>query len=232
MRAEAVRPKGRWRWVVLAIVVVGAIVVAAVLYYASRPSPGTAVGNPSHTPNPIRSTNSGPTSVAKSPDGCLGGGERTAGMVLAATKDAGNSKVGAVEAAAAFMRFFDQYPYPAPADSNKVQAGAIDKSSSTSDLAAYFATSPDMSGGFVAKGARFYLSTVGGVYQVESYSSGNATVSLGARFVVNDAVSATLESTSTITVRWSDGRWKYVSSGVKRTTDELFGVGQPLVGGC
>ena len=212
--------------VALVVLVVAAGVVIALRLYAPGPendAPGRADSDPSAPPSPV-----GTTAVAVS--GCLGGDTRDAAMVIAAQESAGHSENGAVEVAAAFVRWLNQYPYPE--DAELVQQTAISADAPTRDLVAFFDSEPDLSGGLVAETEPYWLSTVSGVYFVESAEADVVTASIGTGLVRDGELSPTLKGSITVTVSWEDGRWTFVRSEGTRTTEDLFSIGTPFGGGC
>lgn len=215
----------RWPWILLAIVVVIGLVIAAVAIFGSHAATPTA--SPSSTTSAPPSTSADPA-----PTGCLGGKTRDAAMVIAAQKSAPHTTNGAVEVAAAFTRWLDQYPYPSASDSAEVEKSALASSAPTKDLVSFFANNPNLSGGLVADGEAYYLSTIPGVYHVESADTNEAVVSIGTGLVANGSLSATLRGSITVTVSWQSGAWKFVKSAGTRTTQDLYAIGTPFTGGC
>jgi hypothetical protein len=153
-------------------------------------------------------------------------------MVLAAQSSATHSTNGGVEAAVAFMRWLNQYPYPAEDESRQVAQSGIATDAPTKDLVAFFAAEPNLSGGLVPDTTPYFLSTVPGVYNVESSSVDQVVVSIGSGLVINGELSATLRGSITVTVAWEDEVWKFVRSEGTRTTQDLFSIGKPFTAGC
>ena len=212
--------------VVLVVLVAAAGVVIALRLYApgserdSRERPGT---DPAAPPSPVETT-------AAPVSGCLGGDTRDAAMVIAAQESAGHDENGAVEVAAAFVRWLNQFPYPE--DVERVQQTAISAEAPTRDLVAFFDTEPDLSGGLVAESEPYWLSTVSGVYVVESAEADAVTASIGTALVRDGELSPSLKGSITVTVSWENGRWTFVRSEGTRTTEDLFSIGTPFGGGC
>jgi len=211
---------------VLVVVVLAAVVVIALRVY----SPGDDVegaGGPAASPQaPPEEAEQSAAPVS----GCLGGDTRDAAMVQAAQQAAGHSETGAVEVSAAFVRWLNQYPYPA--DAGQVQQTAISATAPTRDLVAFFETEPDLSGGLVAANEPYWLSTVTGVFHVESSEPDAVTASIGTALVRDGELSPSLKGSITVTVSWEDGRWVFVRSEGTRTTEDLFAIGAPFSGGC
>jgi hypothetical protein len=220
------RLRSRWAIGALVVVVVAAVIVIAVRVYSSDSGPGgagSADPSASATPAPVE-----PSAAAVT--GCLGGEQRDATMVRTAQDSADQSEVGAVEVAAAFVRWLNQYPYPADAD--QVQQSALSVDAPTRDLVAFFDSGPDLSGGLVPEEEPYWLSTVSGVYYVESADTDSVTASIGTALVRDGALSPSLKGSITVTVSWEDGRWTFVRSEGTRTTEDLFAIGTPFSGGC
>jgi hypothetical protein len=162
--------------------------------------------------------------------GCLGGESRDAAMVRAAQDTAEHTESGAVEVAAAFVRWLNQYPYPE--DAEQVQQSSLSAEAPTRDLVAFFETEPDLSGGLVERDEPYWLSTVSGVYFVESADDDTVTTSIGTGLVADGELSPTLKGSITVTVAWENEKWAFVRSEGTRTTEDLFAVGTPFSGGC
>jgi hypothetical protein len=153
-------------------------------------------------------------------------------MVVAAQAAAPQDEVGATEVATAFVRWLNQFPYPTTADIAVVEASGIAAEAPTQDVQAFFASNPNLSGGLVPDGETYYLSTIPGVYHVESASADDVTVSVGTGLVIDGALSPTLKGSITVRVVWEDGDWKFVSSKGTRTTEDLYAIGEPFAAGC
>lgn len=225
MRAEAKRPRRIWPWFAIGAAALLALVIAIVLVGRGPTGP------PSASPSSPQ-TSASPVHSDADPTGCLGGEGRDAKMVLTARSDAPHTSNGAIEVATAFVRWLNQYPYPSARDIAAVQATALSSRAQTKDMAAFFATKPNLSGGLVANDSPYYLSTVPGVYYLESAAPNEVTASIGTALVVDGALSATLKGSITVTVSWEDGGWKFVSSKGTRTTEELYSIGRPFTDGC
>jgi hypothetical protein len=226
MSAPTAAPRRKWPWILIAVIIVAAIIVLVVVRVASGGTP--TVATPTDSPTKLRST---PISDA-SPTGCLGGSSRDAAMVLKAQSKAPDTSNGAVEVAAAFTRWIQRYPYPSASDATTIQKSVLASNSFTDNLVDYLAGKPDLSGGIVPAGETYYMSTVPGVWNVESASSKRVVVTVGTAFVVNGAVSSSLRSSITVTENWQTGGWHVANVAGKRTTEELFSIGHPFTGGC
>ena len=226
MRAEAKRPRRLWPWIVVGVVV-AAVLLATGVALGQRPG-----ADPGGSPSGVPSSSPSASTADVEPTGCLGGETRDAVMVLAARSAAPQTSNGAIEVGAAFVRWLNQFPYPSSADIAAVQGDALSASSPTKDIAAFFATKPNLSGGLVADESRYFLSTVPGVYYLESAAPDEVTASIGTGLVVDGALSPTLKGSITVTMKWEDGGWKFLSSVGTRTTQELYSIGRPFTAGC
>jgi hypothetical protein len=220
-------PRRRWPWIAaIAIVIVGLIVAFVAINLNQHPAHPEA----SNTPTPTRTQ---PPAEA-APSGCLGGPDRDAAMLLAAQKAAPHTTTGAIEVAAAMVRWSFRYPSPSTAEDNQISAAIISDSATAAfrDLAGASQKNPNLSGGAVADGTPFYLSTAPGVWYLESHSKDAATVSIGAGYVVDGALSPQLRSSTTFSLVWERGAWRIKSGSITRTTEDLFQIGTPFTGGC
>jgi hypothetical protein len=208
------------------IIVVIAIVVLVAVHFASGGTSPSARPTDSHT-----ASTSTPIADA-APTGCLGGSTRDANMVLSAEKLAPHTTNGAVDVATAFVRWLNQYPYPTANTYSTIEKDGLAKSAPTQDLTSFFASDPNLSGGFVPDNTAYYASTVPGVYHVESATTDTVSASIGTGLVVNGALSPTLRGSITVTVQWERGSWKFVTSKGVRTTESLYSIGTPFIAGC
>jgi hypothetical protein len=153
-------------------------------------------------------------------------------MVMSARADAPRDSNGAVEVAAAFVRWLNQYPYPEASDIAEIEANALAASAPTQDMNAFFETEPNLSGGLVPDDMPYYLSTVGGVYHLEEISADRAEVTIGTSLVENGELSPALKGSITVTVVWQNDGWSFDRSEGTRTTEDLFSIGTPFTEGC
>jgi len=233
MSDEAPRPirtRPRWPWIVAGVVVV-IVLLVLILALTGGFTGAQNAARSTGTPSPRTTATS---SANKKPTGCLGGKERDAAMVLAAQKAAPHTSSGAVEFAAALVRWTFRSPVAAPVEADEVSRFAIasDASGAFKNLAAQIEGTPNPSGGMVPDGKPWYLSTVPGVWNLESYAGNTATVTIGSAYVVDGALSPTLRASSTFTLKWENGGWHLLSGEYRRTTQELFSIGTPFTGGC
>jgi hypothetical protein len=223
---QAPTTRRRWPWILVAVVVVAVIISLLAVHFAS----GNSI--PASTPTQSQVKTSSTPATDAPPTGCLGGSSRDAAMVLRAQAEAPDTSNGAVEVAAAFTRWIQRYPYPSASDAAEVQNHVLARKSFTSDLAKNLAGAPDLSGGIVPAGEDYYMSTVPGVWNLESSSSAKTVVTIGTAFVINGAVSSSLRSSITVTEDWQTGGWHIANVAGTRSTEQLFSIGQAFTGGC
>ncbi len=228
MRAEARPPRRIWPWFIAGVAVIAAAVV--VLVVTLRPASSNQVdAAPAPTPTPS-------TTVVtdQAPTGCLGGPGRDAAMLLAAQEAAPHTTNGAVEVAAAMVRWTFRYPGPGADEANQVGESVIASSATPgfANLSAAAAANPNPSRGVVPDGTPFYLSTVPGVWHVESAEPDRTEVSVGSGYVIDGELSPQLRSASTFVLVWQDGAWKLESGSLSRTTQDLYAIGTTFTGGC
>ncbi len=223
-----IRTRSRWPWVIGAIA--AAIVVVLVILALTGGFGGRSAAQPTSSATPSAAPSS--TSAADpAPTGCLGGPTIDTNMLRAAQKAAPHTSNGAVEFTTAFVRWLYRYPVPSQAEATEAQQFAIAQGSSIA-LPASVAKNTNPSGGAVDDGTPFHLSTVTGVWNLESYSDPTATVSVAGAFVVSGVMSPTMSSASTFTVKWQDGAWRVFSGEYKRTPAQLYSIGTKFTGGC
>ena len=218
-----------WLRFFIGLVTIAAIIAVATVYFGGRTNPAApnAVATPTSSP-----ASEIPVAVDAAPTGCLGGPDRTAAMVLAAQQTAPHTTNGAIEVAAAYVRWLNQYPYPSTADADAVSLAGLAQGAPTKDIRGFFATNPNLSGGLVPDSTSFYLSTVPGVWHLEKASEEEVVATIGAGLVIEGALSPTLKGSITVTLNWEDGQWKFDSSVGTRTTQDLYSIGTPFTGGC
>lgn len=230
MNTDAPRPPlPRWIWITGAAVVAAAVVVGVVLW-AQRPTDGDATPTTPATTEPSSAPGTDPDVVT----GCLAEGKGVE-MLLATQEAAPHSEAGAVEFATAALRWNMQWPWPPAEDwatvTEKTWTGA-----DGFDQAQYDAlvAGPNASGGVIAEGTPFHLTSVLGRWYVDSYDGDSARVTVGAAYVVGDAVSPVYRALGTYDLEWTDAGWKTASLSKTHTVQELFddGLGTTYVGGC
>jgi len=215
---------------VLAVVVLIAGALIAVMALNSPPQPvPTTTTPPSATPTPSGNSDGTDYDTAI---GCLGGSSRGADAVITAQSLAGHNEAGAIEVASALVRFIYQFPYPSESDAQEVSEAAMAKEADPRDLVKFFAEEPNLSGGVVTDDVPYGMSTLEGVYYVDESADDSVEVSIGTRYVVDGALSSTLRGSLTMRMVWEGDVWKLDGGSGKRSTDELFGLGQPFSGGC
>lgn len=231
MTIEQRPPRRAWPWILLAAIVLIAVVLAIVLATTANRQPGTQTSAPTQA-SPTTVASSAPAATA--PTGCLGGPARDAAMVIAAQKAALHTSNGAVEVAAAMVRWTFQSPSPSASDADEVSANVIASTASDEfkDLKGAIEKTPNNSGGAVPDGTDFHISTAPGVWHLESSSADTAKVTVGGAYVVAGALSPQLRSSTTFTLVWQAGEWKIESGSVDTTTQQLFAEGTTFTEGC
>ena len=76
------------------------------------------------------------------------------------------------------------------------------------------------------------MSTVPGVWALESAATDRVEVTIGTGFVVDGALSTTLRSSITVTLDWQGGAWKIADAKGSRPTQNLYSIGTTFTGGC
>lgn len=224
----------RWPWAVGGgIGAVVLIVGGAVAYNELKPdnTPGPVSTSvlppaPSSTPRP---TGSAPTFDGRGPNGCAGGEAINADMVLNAQAEAEHNTDGAVEVAAAFTRWLVRSPLPSQEEAQKLERDAMAQDAKVDDLAVFVAQSPEL---LPTEGTEAHLSTLNGVWQIESSAADAVTASIGTRILVDGAVDPANAGSVTVDVKWEDGAWKIVNGEFRVAVDVLFQNGIEFDGGC
>ncbi|QJU56291.1 hypothetical protein SCB71_21350 (plasmid) [Herbiconiux sp. KACC 21604] len=228
-RTEARPPRRIWPWFLAGAAVIAAAVIVLVVTLRPVPTdvPVDAAPPPTPTPTSTLVTDAEPT-------GCLGGPGRDADMLLAAQAAAPHTTNGAVEVAAAMVRWTFRYPGPDSAEANQVGDAIVASTASPefADLASAAAANPNPSRGVVPDGTEFYLSTVPGVWHVESAEANRAEISIGSAYVIDGALSPQLRSVSTFELVWQGGMWKLEGGSFSRSTQDLYAIGTTFTGGC
>ena len=174
----------------------------------------------------------GPTTpVDVEPTGCLGGDTRDAAMVLAAQEAAARTRNGAVEFATSYVRWLTRYPVPSAAEAEAIQTAAV-VDGGIYDLIGSLKAEPNLSGALVPNGEEFYVSTVPGVWNLESYAGDTAEVSVGVGVVINGELHPQFRISTMLTLAWEGDAWRVDHANQARTTEELFSIGTGYTGGC
>lgn len=225
MRTEARPPRRKWPWIVTGAAIAALVVAGGIWYAANLPDKAPIlIGTPSPVTPP-------PSSDDVQPTGCMGGDIRDAAMVLAAQKAAPHTSNGAVEFAAAFVRWMGQFPVPTQEEAGTIQSAVVAPDSEY-DLPAFLAKNPNVSGSLVPDETPFYVSTVPGVWNLESYSDDSARVSIGTGIVINGELHPTFRLSSTYTLEWGNAGWMVLEANQPRPTEELFPLGSGFTEGC
>lgn len=224
MRTEARPPRRKWPWIVGGVVGVAALIVAGVWFGASTSNAPT---EPTAAPN---TPNAG-TPLDVEPTGCLGGDARDAAMVLAAQKAAPHTSNGAVEFATAYVRWLTRYPVASPEEAETIQTAAV-VDGATYDLVGSLKAKPNLSGALVPNEEAFYVSTVPGVWNLESYGGETAEVSVGVGVVINGELHPQFRISTMLSLAWDGDVWRVDHANQARATEDLFSVGTGYTGGC
>lgn len=215
---------------------VGAVLIVAIVvaFVAGRSTSTPSAAPTSETPTHL--SRGAPTTGSSdaAPTGCLGGPGRDVSMLLNAQAAAPHSSFGAVEVAAAFLRWAYRYPYPTDAQADQVASRLVSSRASSSfrDIAASFRSAKDITGGQVARGTSFYLSTATGSWVVQGgQSASRVTVDLTAAYVVDGQLSSTKSAAVSATVVWESGGWRLLSEQAP-DTGLLSAGGTQFTAGC
>jgi hypothetical protein len=152
-------------------------------------------------------------------------------MVLAAQAEAPHTSNGAVEFATSFVRWLTRYPVPSQEEANTVEAAAV-ADSATYDLQGFLADEPNLSASLVPNGEEFHVSTVPGVWNLETYSDDSAEVSVGVGVTINGELHPQFRISTMLTLNWTSDGWRIAQGNEPRTTEELFSIGTGYTGGC
>ncbi|MEO8093663.1 MAG: hypothetical protein ABI632_01895 [Pseudolysinimonas sp.] len=219
MRAQARPPRRKWPWIVVAGLLVAAA-IAVTLWYTSQ-----------HPATPAAPTSAPTTSAAPAaePTGCLVPGQDVQ-MLLDTQKKAPHSTTGAVEFAAALLRWLHQYPNPSTEDAAIAQREVM-ASTSDYDLVEALKDNPNTSNALVPNDTDYHLTTGINNYLVESYSDSAASITLNGTVFVNGAINPQLVIATTYALVWEKDAWR-VDSSSRPEPGRLAAVGKPFTGGC
>jgi len=220
MRAEARPPRRRWPWVIVVGILIAATVAGA-LWFTSQNRDGTA--------QPTSEPASSSAPVAAEPTGCLVPGQDLQ-MLLDTQKQAPHSTTGAVEFAAALLRWSYQHPNP-PRNDAAVAQSSIIAAGSRVDVVGALRDNPNASNGLVPNDTDYHLSTVISRYLAESYTDGEATVTVNGVVYVNGAINPQLVLGTTYTVTWEQDAWR-LSTVSTPEPGRLAVAGKPFTAGC
>ncbi|MCZ2403548.1 hypothetical protein IV498_10235 [Paenarthrobacter sp. Z7-10] len=205
------------------VVLVLAVVAGVSIWYQTHPPKTAAAPSPSTSAAPVTA------GAGDIPNGCLAGRDTSAAALIAAQKKAPHTEAGAVGLAAAFSRWFLQYPRPVAADAEKaveqLKSQGADKS--ITDKPNELASSKPL-GGWISGG----LSFAEGRYIVEDSSADRVKVTVGGAEIKNGLPVPDSKILSTFTLVWESGNWRIASISASRTVEDLFTNGAALAGGC
>lgn len=219
-----------WVVVVGAIALVGALVIA---FLVGRGHTNTAAPANPTAPATSAAVSPSPSPSAEAlPRGCVGGADRTAAAVTKAQADAQHTEVGAAEVAATAFRTLYQWPAITPEDARTLGAQLIatDAPAGFHDLETARKTYPATG---LPKNQPFTVAFTPGAWSIEDGStSDRVTVTVGAAYVLDGAVSPTQRAAVTYVMAWEDDRWKIANARMDRTPESVYEVGQAYTGGC
>lgn len=228
-RTEARPPRRILPWFLAAAALLAAAVIVLIITLRPTPAGPSVDAAPTDEPTP-----SSTPVVDQEPTGCLGGPNRDAAMLLAAQAQAPHTTNGAVEVAAAMVRWTFRDPGITADEAADVtpKLFASTAKDEFKDLTGTASDGQNNSAGVVPKGTPFYLSTVPGVWHVEAAEPDRVEVSIGAAYVIDGELSRQLRSSSTLAMVWEGGSWKLESGSTARSTQDLYAIGTTFTGGC
>jgi hypothetical protein len=221
----------------LIALLVGALVIAAIVVaYVSGRSASTPSTGPTPAPAPAQSSAAAMSSASAdaAPTGCLGGQERNVTMLLTAQRKAPHSSFGAVEVAAAFLRWAYRYPYPSTKEADEVSDRLVSSEASEGfrDVAGSYRSTDDITGGQLPEKTAFYLSTATGSWLIDAQSTNErVTVEVNAPYVIKGEVSATKSAAISATLVWGSTGWQLLSEQAPDTS-ALSAGGTQFTAGC
>lgn len=240
---------GRSLWpAVVGALVVLVVVLVVLLVLAMRgqdpQDPGaTATPEPEPTETATHEGQPGEDHGAEldaAPTGCLAGPSTDADMLLATQARAPHTAYGAVEVAASFMRWSNQYPFTDAKQNAAVEEGVLsaEEPAASWDLddTSAIETTPelreDTPPGPADFGTPFTMSTRGGLWVVDPTSTDDrVTVHLSLGVVVDGALSAEHYGKGSPVLVWEGDAWRVVDM-IPTDTDALEAGGVEFTGGC
>jgi hypothetical protein len=205
--------------------VAGAAVIAAVLtvWGLVRGDLGFGRDSAPASTTPTTGTAGPSTTQAGGARGCLGGENAQAAAIIA-QQQAPLTPTGAAEFAASLMRWYWVYP--------RVKPMAEDGASLWVPGIARDLTTPQWP--HASNGDTAYASFLAGHYRIESATADTVVVSVQFTSVYTgaDTKMDTHYSTSELTLKTVDGRWRLSAATVRRQANEVIAGGQPYRQGC
>lgn len=223
------RPR-RWPWVV-GVGVVTAVIIAIAVASSQPGAPSPSDLPPSVSATQKEDSMSGPGTA---PTGCLGGSGLDTDMILAAQSAAPHTSNGAVDVAAAILRWSQRAPLPDEAEANRMEDAVIASGATDGfrDMSAAFAKNgPNYPTG-VEPGQTFSVSMIGGMWHLEEATADRVVVTVGGKYIVDGALTANHWVSGTFTLVWEDDTWKLLSASGERPWGKLAPIGRTFTGEC
>lgn len=222
------------RTLLIALLAGGVIIIAIVVaYVVGRSASPEAAAPPQATANGDSDAN-GSSTGDSAPGGCLGGEAQGNKMLLDAQEDAPHTSFGAVDMAAAFMRWAYRRPYPTDRDIRVIGAEIVspDASPGFRDIGSSYQNATDITRGVVPGETPFSLSLANGAWLVRQESTvDRVTVDLTANYVIDGVLSPTKTAAISATFVWQQGSWRLLSE-QPPDVDALSAGGTQFVAGC
>lgn len=208
----------RWAWLVVGVVVAIALVGGVSAWYQANP----------RVNEPTVSSPAATGGAGEAPNGCLGGPDNTASVLLDGQKSAARTQTGAISVAAGIWRWVAYYPRHAPEEVRAV-AAAVLAQNATGQIADMekTLTSSQTFPGLTSESLNFANSR----YRVEESTPDLVRVSLTSEHIQNGKPLEVTRAT-TFTMVWEDGTWKVRSDGVAPSIDDIAATGAAFAGGC
>lgn len=205
----------RWIWVLIALVVTGALVAGISAFFAQDRTP-------TEPPPPASSS----SASAGGADGCIAGRDNDAESLVAGAHEQAQTEAGAAAVAAGFLRFTYSYPWPSEDELTTV----FSELSVTEDAREAARSARSASGPETARTAG--LSFADARYVIEPGStSEQVRVSVAAQAVTDGTLNG-LSMVMTVTMNWDDGVWRFADLGEESNESEILSNGAAFVGGC
>lgn len=230
-------PRSRLPWVIAGILLVIVLVVVAAWWGSANAGDDEAAPPVSETPTPSESEAEPTATGVDGPDddlttrptGCIAGNGRDADMLLEARELSPQTANGAVEFAAAVLKFTYRYPYPTKDELRAIEEMYADDY----DLISAYDTEPTIAPDVAPAGTPIQATMVGGAWYLHDFSEDRAEITIAYFWEIDGVRDGSIARASNVVLQWGDHGWMMTRQGDNQLrSQEVLDLGSAFAGAC
>lgn len=233
------QPRSRLPWVIAGVALVIALVVAAAWWGSANagtddtaPPETTSPVAPSPSATPTETTVDGEYHVLDpQPTGCIAGNIPDADMLLEARERAPHTAYGAVEVAAATLKFSYRYPYPTKDELRAIEEMYVDDY----DIVSAYDSRPTIAPDVAPPGMPLQATMVGGAWYLNSFGEeqGQADITIAFFWEIDGERDGSIARSENVVLVWTDDGWAITREGsTPMRPQEVLDKGVNFTGAC